>query len=155
MSILGLQSCWVIGYGNRQRRDDGIGPFVVEGLRRVLVPKKGVSLLAVPQLRADLIEKLKDAGRILFIDAAIDGLAGGWTWRRVLPDKQSLPYLTHHVQPAYLLGLMEMLYHRSVPAWLISVYGSDFEFGEGLSPAAEGAVDRLGPEILAFIRRKN
>ena len=151
MSTLEAQACWIVGYGNRQRRDDGIGPYVVEKLKGTLEQKKGVRLLAVPQLGADLVEDLREADQILFVDATIDNPEGGRKWRRLHPEMQVLPYLTHHVDPAFLLGLMETLYSRAASAWLVSVQGSDFGFGEGLSPEAARTADQVSLEILEYL----
>jgi hydrogenase maturation protease len=153
VSFFDEHACWIVGYGNRERRDDGVGPILVERLNRFFEPAKGINLLAVPQLTADLVEELKNAERILFVDAALDDSAHRRTWRRVVADTRRLPYLTHHVQPAHLLGLLKMLYRRSVFAWLISVCGSDFEFGEGLSPKTARAAAEVEQEIIAFVCR--
>ena len=145
---------WIIGYGNPQRRDDGIGPFVVDRLKSVLKHKKGVHILALPQLAADLVEPLCEADRILFVDATIENLDGGQARTRIYPETRLLPYMTHHVRPSYLLGLIQALYHRSPPAWLFSIQGHDFGFGEGLSPGAEKSAEDVGGEILQFIEEK-
>jgi hydrogenase maturation protease len=148
------QTCWIIGYGNPQRRDDGIGPSIVNRLKGVLNHKKTVGLLAVHQLGADQVEELQDAARILFVDATINALKGGRVWSKVHPETHILPYLTHHIHPSYLLGLMQSLYHRSPPAWLVSIQGYDFGFGEGLSPEAEKKAGKVCWEILQFIEKK-
>ena len=111
--------------------------------------------MALPQLGADLIEDLREADLILFVDATVDNLEDGRKWCRLQPDMRKWPYLTHHLDPAYLLGLMENLYNRAVCAWLISIHGSDFGFGEGLSPVAVRTADQVGLEILEFICQKN
>ena len=151
----GSQGCWIVGYGNRQRRDDGIGPFVVERLKGALKQKKEVRLLALSQLRADLVEELEGADRVLFVDATIDDLKGGRAWRRLNPETQIAPYLTHHIHPSFLLGLIQKLYHRTVSAWLVSIQGVDFGFGEGLSPEAEKRAEAAGLEILQFVCQKD
>ena len=145
---------WIIGYGNPQRRDDGIGPFVVDRLKGVLKHKKEVGLLALHQLAADVVEELYEADRILFVDATVENLEGGRAWSRIYPETQLLPYLTHHIHPSYLLGLIQDLYHRSPPAWLVSIQGHDFGFGEGLSTVAEKSAEDVNGEILQFIGEK-
>ena len=155
MSTRARHSCWIVGFGNRERRDDGIGPYVVEGLRGALQHRKEVNLLVLPQLRADTVEDLREADQILFVDATIDKPEGGRKWRRLYPEMQVLPYLTHHVDPAFLLGLMQTLYSRVASAWLVSIHGSDFGFGEGLSPEAAKTADWVCLEILEFICQKN
>jgi len=149
------EGCYIVGYGNRQRRDDGVGPYVLEKLRGVLEQKKGVCLLAFPQLSVDLVEDLREAERILFVDASIDDLEDGRKWSKLNPEMQVLPYLTHHASPAFLIGLMQTLYGRSTCAWLVSIHGIDFGFGEGLSPEAARTADQVSLEILEFICQKN
>jgi len=110
--------------------------------------------LAVPQLTADLAGELYEADGILFADATMADRSGRWSRCAVYPDMRSLPYLTHHVTPAYLMGLIRMLYHRSPSAWLISIQGDDFNYGEGLSPAAEERVEAVSSEILRLMGKK-
>ena len=155
MTTQASQECWIVGYGNRQRRDDGIGPYVVERLKGALQDLKEVRLLALSQLRTDLIEDLREADRLVFVDATLENPEGGRQWRKLRPEIRNLPYLTHHVDPAFLLGLMDNLYHRRVSAWLVSIHGSDFGFGEGLSPETVGTADRVCLEILEFVCQKN
>jgi hydrogenase maturation protease len=149
-----FHSCWIIGYGNPQRQDDGIGPFVVNRLKGFLKHKKEVGFLALHQLAADQVEQLRKADLILFVDATVENLDGGRAWSRIYPETQLLPYLTHHIHPSYLLGLIQDLYHRSTPAWLVSIQGCDFGFGEGLSPGAEKRAEKVSLEIVQFIDKK-
>jgi len=146
------KACFIVGYGNRQRRDDGIGPHMVERLRGAAANLKQVHLLSLPHLAFDTAEDLRAADLVLFVDASVARLAGGRSWRKLKPDMRWLPYLTHHVQPAFLLGLMEQMYGRTAPAWLVSVQGRDFGYGEGLSPEAARAAERVGREILGFMK---
>lgn len=142
---------WIIGYGNIQRRDDGAGPFVVDGLKRILKHKKNLHLLSLVQLEADLVERLSKADFILFVDATIENLDGGRAWSRIYPETKILPYLTHHIDPTYLLGLIDTIYGRSLPAWTISIQGFDFGFKEGLCPETEKTAEKVIAEIIQFI----
>ena len=58
----------VIGYGNTLRRDDGVGPKVVEALATENLP--GVQPLVCPQLTPEIAAS-RDAPRG-FVDAAVD-----------------------------------------------------------------------------------
>ena len=111
--------------------------------------------MAVDQLAVDLVEQLCEADRILFVDATIDDLDGGWAWSEIYPQTQILPYLTHHLHPCYLLGLLEAIYHRSTQAWLVSIQGCDFGFGEGLSPGTEQRAEEVRSAILQFIEKRD
>ena len=110
--------------------------------------------MALHQIGADLVEPLREADFILFVDATMDNLENGRTWSKIQPEPQILPYLTHHIDPPYLLGLIQAFYRRSVPAWLVSIQGDDFNFGEKLSPGAEKKAEKVSREILQFIDKK-
>ena len=128
---------WIIGYGNPHRRDDGVGPHVVNGLGRFLGPRRGCRLLSLLQLNPDLAEDMRDAHSIVLVDASAEYIEGGWSWTRVLPEWGDLPYLTHHTSPPFFLGLLQAVYHACPAMWLVSVQGEDFGFGEGLCPETE------------------
>ena len=70
---------WIIGYGNPQRRDDGIGPYIVTRLQPLFKHRKDVHLLVLHQLEPDIIDTLKTADTLVFVDAAVDGVDGGAT----------------------------------------------------------------------------
>ena len=106
------------------------------------------------QLEMDLAEQLRDADLVLFVDATINDLDVGWTWCKIYPETNILPYLTHHLHPTYLLGLIKALYQRFIVAWLVSIQGYEFDFGEGLSPRAEKMAPKVRWEILQFIQKK-
>jgi len=144
---------WIIGYGNPQRRDDGIGPYAVTKLREILNHKEGIHFYALHQLEPDLAFELRDATLIIFVDAAMNELRGGWEWTRVEPELRSLSYLTHHINPAFLVGLLQSLYNENPEAWMISVQGEDFDIGEGLTKEVEDRVFEVVAEIVKFLDR--
>ncbi|MBI4620884.1 MAG: hydrogenase maturation protease [Desulfobacterales bacterium] len=146
-------SIWIIGYGNPQRRDDGIGQYAVTKLRDIFKHKEGIHFFALHQLEPDLVFELQDATLIIFVDAAVNELRGGWEWTRVEPELRSLSYLTHHFNPAFLLGLLQSLYNESPEAWMISVQGEDFDIGEGLTKEVEDRVFEVVVEIVKFLDR--
>lgn len=71
------QLTWIIGYGNPQRRDDGIGPYVANQLNTFMKHKKGVRILTLNQLEPDLLNKLRHADFIIFVDATMDEVEVG------------------------------------------------------------------------------
>ena len=142
---------WIIGYGNPQRRDDGLGPYVISLLEERLEGRPGIETLALHQLVPELVEDLKNAGRVLLVDAALEESPPGWQWRNVEPELISWPSLSHGVSPGVLLGLLLSLYERKPEMRLISIQGDDFEFGEGLSPEAEKRAHKVVEEIVKFV----
>lgn len=145
---------WVIGYGNPHRRDDGIGPYVVNRLRNDLPKMGGVTFRTLHQLDPVLAEDLQTADLIFLVDATVEDLKEGLRWTKVLPGMEISSRGTHHLKPSTLLGLVQTFYHRSPPTWLVSVQGSDFGFGEGLSSGTKQKADRAGAEIARFVQRE-
>ncbi|MEW6263818.1 MAG: hydrogenase maturation protease [Thermodesulfobacteriota bacterium] len=147
----GLDLCLVVGYGNTQRRDDGLGPAVVTGVESRLKDQAGVRLITRPQLDLDLIEDLKEAQTIILLDATVESLEGGRRWERVIPDVSDVSYMTHSISPEFLLGVLESVHRRRPDAWLVSIQGDDFGFGEELTPAAASRARRVMTELVEFV----
>ena len=142
---------WIIGYGNPQRRDDGIGPYIVNRLQPLFKHRKDVHLLALHQLEPDIIDTLKTADTLVFVDASVETLTEGRHWVEVQPELNTMPFLIHQVAPAFILGLLQCLYHRHPKAWMVSVEGTDFGFGIGLSSGAQKRTERVIGEIAEFV----
>jgi hydrogenase maturation protease len=145
---------WIVGYGNPQRRDDGCGWQVAERLLRLFGENRGVTILLLHQLDPALAEDLQHAEEVIFVDATIQEFPQGSEWHRIRPEAGVFPSWTHHLKAAALMGLVHELYGRSPAAWLVSVEGRDFGFGEGLSAEARKRVRRVSRDIASFVSRK-
>jgi len=158
----------VIGYGNPERCDDGVGFYVVNRLRRQLGHKllgwndNGISELGgrndfvfIRQLVPELIETVADYHRVIFVDAHMPAVGPPLVCRQIDP-LQSEPLLSHHMQPAQLLGILKAIYDREPVSHLLTIQGCSFEFSRGLSagtaelvsPAAAMIIELLGPANL-------
>ena len=149
-----LHSIWIVGYGNPHRKDDGIGPYVVEQLSHDLGDGPGIGLLSLHQLDPVLAEEVQAAEVLILVDATVEPLERGLQWTRVQPTQDLSACDTHHLQPGGLAGLLESLYQRSPAMWVVSVQGSDFGFGEGLSLEAQEKAQRASAEIVQFCKRE-
>ena len=148
-------SAWIIGYGNPHRRDDGIGPYVIQQLSRRLEKEEKITLGSFHQLEPVLLDELREAEVVILVDATVEDLEQGLRWTRVQPERNVSPCGTHHLKPSMLLGLLEAVYGRSPSTWLVSVQGGDFGFGEGLSLEVQEKAERASSEILDFCLREN
>lgn len=129
----------VIGYGNRSRRDDGVGAYVIEWLEERGLPD--VELLTSQQLEVDYAETISHCDAVIFVDAAVPESAHLITRRIVRANFQSHA-VAHYLTPADLLSLSRSLYGRQPKGILFSIRGRDFNFGTTLSPeVAEAARD--------------
>jgi hydrogenase maturation protease len=149
---LNLDSLWIVGYGNPQCRDDGIGPYAANRLRGLFSGRPSIHVRPYYQLDPALVEDLKDAGGVLFIDATVEPLADGWQRSSLQPRFDEWPYVVHDFQAPLLLGLIKAFYGRCPEAWMVSVQGDDFGFGEGLSDGARQRADEAVNAIAVFVQ---
>jgi hydrogenase maturation protease len=141
-----LADLLVIGYGNTLRRDDGVGPLVAEAIEAKKLPR--VWSLSLPQLAPEHGECLSRVKAVIFVDAAID--VGEVKLRKLEPATSSR-VTTHAVSAPTLLAIAREYFDRAPRAWMLTIPGSDFSFGEDLSPEAAKAVDKAIAEILKFV----
>lgn len=143
----------VIGFGNIYRRDDGLGPFIAEGLARRFGGQGVIRILVRHQLEPELADELMEAATVVFVDATIESLGRGWILQRVAPQ-QRLGFVSHTVSPGWLVSLMASLSGRTPSGWLVSVQGEDFNFGQGLSPLAGQRAQRVIKAMTNFLSKE-
>ncbi len=141
---------WIIGYGNCHRRDDGAGRHVAEHLMQRYGAVAGVRILSLHQLGPELAEDIQSAGGIVFIDAAMGPQFRGRSWRRIRPISD-MAGVSHSLTAAALLGLTQILYGRCPPAWMVSIQGNDFGFGDGLTQATADHAIQAAREVARVI----
>lgn len=141
----------IIGFGNSHRRDDGIGLKVVDDLKIHFGGIDNVSTISLRQLGPELVEDLVESSCVIFVDADQRRLPGGILWSRILPVTGMTSDI-HSLTAGELLGLTKLLYKRCPPAWMVSVEGSDFGFGEALSVEAADNAVLAASEIAGVIR---
>jgi hydrogenase maturation protease len=124
----------VIGYGNRLRSDDGLGPAVADAVAAWHLP--GVRALAVHQLVPELIEEMKDVERVLFVDASLEVLEGAFQLGRI-DAKKSCRALGHHEHPANLLALARTLTEHSPEDWQLAISPHSLDYGNELTEIAK------------------
>lgn len=147
------QEIWIIGYGNSRRGDDGIGPYMVKTLKKMIMHNERIHFRSIPQLTPDLIDDLQKADFILFIDATVKNLKKGWRFLKIQPDFSYLPFLTHHVTPEFLLGLLQSVYMRCPSAWLVSVQGYGFGIEEEIYPETERNIAGAVSFVCRFMKK--
>jgi hydrogenase maturation protease len=142
----------IIAYGNSLRRDDGAGLILGQKLEAALRRRElDVERIAVHQLTPDLaLAVAADAvAAVVFVDARVAAAEDGQMDLLVHPlgAEPGAQSMGHHVGPSVILTYARLLYDKCPPAWLLTAPGFDFDHGEGLSDAAERALDTL-PAVL-------
>jgi len=140
----------ILGYGNQNRRDDGVGWFVIEQLAALKLP--GVELETSHQLEVEASETISHFDAVIFVDAAIPEAPAAIQRSVVAPNFQSHA-VAHYLTPADVLSLSKTLYGREPKAVLFSIRGRDFNFGTTLSPEVEAAAREVVKQIAEIIRR--
>lgn len=148
-------SCWVIAYGNPQRGDDGIGSLIASKLRRHFEHGGDVGICWLPQLDLALLEEIQSADTLILVDASMEALHGDVQWSRITPEFNGWAVGSHHLDPEVFLGLLELLYNKIPSAWLVSVQGYEFGFGETLSPEAHRNAEKAAVQIVDWLYKQN
>jgi hydrogenase maturation protease len=143
----------VVGIGNCDRGDDGVGPFITRGLRGRL--PEGVEVRESGGEATRLLELLAGADAAWLVDAAVSGADPG-TIRRLDAAHGPLPgtmlaLSSHGLGLAQAVELARAL--GSLPRRLVvyAIEGAEFAPGAPLSPAVEAAALEVGSRLLAEI----
>ena len=141
----------LVGVGNPDQRDDGVGPWVVRELHRQR------PALAVRELRGDgagLLSLFEEADDILVVDAVRgQGEPGKIHRLDALKDPPPSRFLrcTGHTfgiaEAVAMAGVLGRLPRRLL---IYGVEGEDFAWGQELSPAVAGGAAKLVKELLAL-----
>ena len=156
----------VAGFGNVYRRDDGLGPAVVNALRArigryTLDPLDdgfddlghNVDTIVLHQLVPELSETVKDYDLLIFVDAHVGTIPEEMRVERIDVGYQA-PLVSHQFRPSTVLALSQQMYGHAPRAVLLSLRGYDFDFGEGLSIEAERLVGPAAEKILELVEQE-
>ncbi len=141
----------VVGYGSELRTDDGVGPAVAA---RLLDDARlaGADVLTTHQLTPELAFDASRASLLVLVDAAADVAPGVVSVRQLDPEGAAGGEpMTHHVDPADIVGLAAELFGAAPRVVLVSVGAASLDPGEGLTPVVEAAIPRAVDAILAAI----
>lgn len=149
--------CIVIGVGNPYRRDDGVGPFVVEQLR----PRIEATCIVHTKDGADLMERWSPEDFVYVVDATSSGCPPG-TLVRIDARDRSVPtsffrYSSHAFGLAEAIELARTLGRLPKRLVVFGIEGEEWSAGEGLSPEVDAAgrevANRIEQEFNALANR--
>ena len=135
----------IIAYGNTLREDDGAGLVLAEKLESLLrrfaidVHRVEVQQL-LPELAAEIAGHQPDG--VVFVDTRVAIAYDEAVSVQPVPvDSNASPSLGHQLTPATVLTYTGALFDAvEQPAWLVTVPGWQFGFGEDLSTNSEKAI---------------
>jgi hydrogenase maturation protease len=146
-----LTTALIIGYGNPLRSDDGFGWQMGHMLASELAGQD-VEVITCHQLTPELAERLSQASRAIFIDAAADGQPGAINHRTVRPQAGGSSTFTHDYTPSGLLASAQQLYGHCPRAIIITVSAQSFAFGESLTPVVAAAQPKVLDQVRQWLR---
>ncbi|MDT7834373.1 hydrogenase maturation protease [Aquabacterium sp. OR-4] len=146
----------VVGWGNRARGDDALGPLCLDALAAALpvaLPAlvAQVELLELHQLQPEQVLDLAGRARVLFIDCQI-ALDAPWSVRALLPQADASAF-SHALSPAALLHIHRQVLGLTPPAaTLLALRGTRFGLGEPPAAAALAALDAAVAWVLDWLQ---
>ncbi len=146
----------VIGIGNRYRRDDGVGPAVIDELRTLNSTTTLLDLLESDGEPTRILDLWEGADRVVVIDAMRSGAPPGTirhidAWTDRLPDTATAS--THAAGVGHAVELGRVLDRLPRKLSVICVEGSDFSEGPGLSTAVAASVIGTAEAVLGIGQR--
>jgi len=158
----------IIGCGNPSRSDDSVGLYLINEInRRVGNPPiradvtfagmedngEGDGWLTtafVQQLGPELADVIKDYDLVIFVDAHTGVYAEEIRFVEVVPSYVTSAF-SHHLEPAAIVALAEMLYNSRPRAFAVSVRGYDFQFGTELSETTRALADQALDRVMLVL----
>jgi hydrogenase maturation protease len=153
----------ILGYGNVDRGDDGLGFHVVNEIAHRFghpdvepyselpdVLTDSVDVLFARQLTPEMAEILGDYDRVILVDAHTGAYEEELRLVELEPGYVSSP-LTHHLSPESLLVLAEVLTGRAPRGYLCSARGYVFDFSNELSERTQALALQVVEKVLALI----
>lgn len=137
----------LIPYGNPLRGDDGTGWRVADELAGEGVDEN-CSIRPMHQLTPEMAEDISHAKVVIFVDASSEGEPGDINCHPLKPCTTGEMFNYHNMTPSRLLGLSLKLYGQCPKAFLLTLTGENFSFGDDLSPTCA----RMLPELIRRVR---
>lgn len=129
----------LMAYGNPGRRDDGLGPALVERLDRQPLP--GLITDANYQPTVEDAYRIASGDAVIFVDATTSG-PEPFSFGRCEPGPPRMGWSSHVLEPVDVLQLARELFGATPAAFVLAIRGYVFDgFGEELSPRARLNLD--------------
>ena len=155
----------ILGYGNVDRGDDGLGYYVVNEVSRRIVQADiepygyepemltdNVGGLFQQQLMPEMAEVLAGFDRVIFVDAHTGAYDEELRVAEVEPGYVPQA-LTHHMSAEMLLFLTEAIAGHAPTGYLCSGRGYEFDFTNELSERTRILADQIVEKVFEILER--
>ena len=146
----------IIGVGNGNRHDDGVGIFAARKLKK-MVPGE-VLVAEAGRDTMELFDSWRDAEKVILIDA-VNGTGKVGKLYRFSANKDPLPhefsnYSTHTFSLGQVIELARNLNELPTELIVYGIQGKNFKVGRGLSSELKGSVKQVISLILNELRQE-
>jgi hydrogenase 3 maturation protease len=140
----------LVGVGNPLRRDDGVGPWIVEAVREAAAGTR-LALVDAQDVPENFVPTIArgDAQNVVFIDAVATDGAPGTVVFGLLADLAEAGSCSTHKLALSLSG--KFLEAAGKKSYLLGIVPGDIDFGEGFTPEVERAAASVRDAILGAI----
>jgi len=155
----------IIGYGNVDREDDGVGWHILKNLAdridrtipedpgsSIEITSQIVDLTFIYQIYPELAETISHYDRVCFVDAHTAEISSEISWIALSPEYEKSP-LTHHMSPKTVLSITDTIYNKVPETILVSVQGYKFGFERNLSPQTAILAQKASNQIWDWINK--
>lgn len=155
----------IIGYGNADRQDDGVGWHILKNLAERLghqvpddpgasieIMSDKIDLIFILQIFPELAETISQYDRVCFVDAHTSDIPENISWIKLSPEYEKSP-LTHHMSPKTVLSIAGTIYEEIPRAILVSIRGFHFQFERELSPQTAALTEEATERIWDWIHQ--
>jgi hydrogenase maturation protease len=140
----------IIAWGNRGRCDDGVALVLAERLQERFAEDPEVCIQQYHQLGPELVDDLAHCRLAIFLDAHVRSDSPDVCVERVEPVEPAA-LQTHHCPPPVLLALGRSMGLAVPDAYLATMRGYCFEFGDSLSERTAAAMHEAEKRVLDMI----
>src|SRR5450755_3522173 len=118
----------IVGIGNPIRSDDGVGAYVCQLMEEKNLD--GVKVIATQQLDIGMTGDFTEFDTVIFVDASLKHKT--ISFQPLSLENDQPQSFSHHINPAMLVNLAQILYAKSTRFYICAVGGNNFEIGNSI-----------------------
>lgn len=149
----------IIGCGNLNRNDDGVGVIIAQRLQQYLIvqPHPNVRVFDCGTSGMEVMFQARGSTQLIMLDASSTGSQPGAIFKVPGSELEALPepsYNLHDFRWDNALAAGRKIFQNDFPT-VITVYlieAANLDFGWELSPAVEHAADFVFEELITVIK---
>ena len=145
-----LKTFCIVGIGNVIRSDDGVGAYVCKKMEEKKLGN--IAVAEVHQLDISMAEELSNYDFVVLVDAA--EMEDDLFFEKLSAEAQPISF-THHINAAMLIVLTKQLYAANTIFYVGAVKGTNFDFGNIISPSTLKHADILVKKICSLFVELN